>query len=276
MSAKFYQRLIDKNKVPALGNRAFKSKFFIAAPGDFTIQATEKVAMSKWSCYGTNASFFMNQASGVGYMTALHIVNSETIAEATNNPKYVEGGGSNLSVWGNNNTAMDFLYYTGSSVGIKEKTAAWSKTNNAGISTIQWAVGGYNLLVSSSTNDEATWKSDFLSYYSNIGGANIPYTPKAARTLIGYRKNTNDVALVTVFGNVDSDLPKSAGPTYFESFLIMRYLGCSMALALDGSTCTKIRYKENGANKCIDSGRETWCRICLTDNAARNCDWTGT
>lgn len=278
MAAKFYQRTLTSSLIPNL-TRSYKAKFFIASPGDFTIDATKRKSASTWGdVYGTNASFFMDQNYNAGYaayMTALHVVNNKSIEEATNNKSYIEGGSSNTQAFNNTATAIDFLYYTGSTVGIKGKTASWSSSNNRGIPTIKWAVGGYNLLADTYIKDKATFDKKLEEYYTKITPGNMKRDVETSRTLIGYRGNNQDVILVTVTNNSSGNYWLN-GPKLHDCHLIMRYFGCTMALCLDGSNATQIRYKENGANKSIDAQRCPWARIRLTTTAANNCDWTGT
>lgn len=274
MSAKFYQRTINSSKISALGSRSFKSKFFIASPSDFTIDATKRKTATTWgNVYGTNASFFMPQADNNAYMTALHIVGNKSIGAATNNPEYVLGGDRNTQQINDNSTAMDFIYYTGSKVGIK-KAASWSTSNNQGISTIKWAVGGFNLLLDSYTISKKTFNENLEDHYPNISSSSMKRDIETSRTLIGYRKNSDEIVLAVIMNN-GSGKYYNDGPTMHECHLIMKYLGCTIALCLDGSNATQIRYKDsNGKNWAVDDGRCPWSRIRLTDSAAEKCNWT--
>lgn len=270
MSAKFYQRTITPTLIPSL-TKNFVAKFYLADPGDFVLEATRKVDIPSWGKYGTNASFFMLQSGTAAYMTALHITNNQSVGDATGDPSLVQGGGNNYAV---GTSSMDYMFKT-IGIGVSPRTSSWTNIPN-----MEWGIGGYNLLLNdASIINSATFKTALSTYYNNIGINNIPYYQQVPRTVIGYRGGSDQkVILVTLFGdNGSGGATFSDGPNYYEVSRIMKYFGCSVALALDGSTCTKISYKNSsGQYSYVQSGsRETWCRFRLTDSAAASCDWTG-
>jgi len=275
MSVKFYQRNITVN------GKTFPSKFYLGDPDDFCIEPTfianstdagnDAKTWGDQGVYGTNASFFGLDANKKGYMSALHIYDNKNMVDKNGFNLY---GNTNLETSSDNASAFDFLYYTGSSVGVKSKTGSWYNTQagNQGISTMQWGIGGFNMLLSNTTiNSETSFNNALVANYPQIKAA---YKDPVSRTAIGYRGGTDKkIVLAACFG---SNFGYSNGPTMYEIRLIMNYLGCSIALCLDGSNCTKISYKENGSNKGIDNGgRQTWCRIRLKTAAAATTDWTG-
>jgi hypothetical protein len=88
------------------------------------------------------------------------------------------------------------------------------------------------------------------------------------RTAIGYRIKNN--AVEVVFGIFTS-------PKIFELHKIMKYLGCSNALSLDGGGSSQAKWKSGGSNASYDGDdREVLCEIALSASAAANCVWNGT
>jgi hypothetical protein len=269
MSVKFYQRSITVN------GKTFPSKFFVGDPSDFVVEPT-KIANSTdsgsnattWGSqgvYGTNASFF----DLAGFMTALHVYNNSNMVDKNGNN--LEGY-NNRETAGDDDSALDFLYYTGSSVGLKTKTPSWTPTSNLGITNMVWGIGGFNLLLSNtSINSESTFTTALKNYYPSI---KVNHDGTTSRTSIGYRGATDSkIVLAACFGPNFSYIN---GPTFYDLRAIMNGLGCTIALSLDGSSCTKVSYKQGGVNQGIDnSSRQTWCRMRLKVSAADSTDWTG-
>lgn len=269
MIPEFHQR-----KVTLTNGNTFNTKFYIANPMDFCIEPSGSNKASEWAtdgAFGTNASFYTLQASGKGYMNALHIFRNKNMSEYPGN---VEGGNENCAEIGNDKTAMDILCCNGTTKKIEllQKKHEWTTTNNHGVKNMEWGIGGINMFPTKTYQDKDDFFKSVKEYYSGNLNNLIQFTTKTSRTAIGVR-NDGSVILVAVFGpNIDS--PVDNGPTMYDIHLLMKYFGCVNALCLDGSTCTKISYKENGKLNWINNGaRETYCRIRLLVSAADKCKW---
>ena len=154
MSAKFYQK-----QVTLTNGNVFNTKFYIADPMDFCVEPAPTDTSISWAnagAFGTNASFFMQQSSGKGFMTALHIFRNKNMAEYSGN---AEGGNQNCAEVGNDQTAMDIIYCNGTTkkAGLLEKTAEWTPSNNHGVSNMEWGIGGINVLPTNTYVNESTF-----------------------------------------------------------------------------------------------------------------------
>ncbi len=268
MSAKFYQRTI---KI-ATGEQ-ITAKFYIASPMDFCIEPTTDSNATNWAksgAFGTNASFFTVQANKKGYMTALHIFRNKDMSQYPGN---TEGGSNNYENLNDTKTAMDVLCCNGTTkkVSLLSKISSWSPSNHHGVNNMEWGVGGFNVLPYNSYANESAFLKAFKEYYPNLyNGRTEVHTP---RTAMGVRSD-GSVILAALFGNSTSDL--NSGPNIYGVHLLMKYFGCTQAICLDGSNCTKISYKSNGsATSAGASTRLTFCRIRLLVDVANSCDWTG-
>lgn len=269
MSAKFYQK-----QVTLTNGNVFNTKFYIADPMDFCVGPAPTDTSISWAnagAFGTNASFFMQQSSGKGFMTALHIFRNKNMAEYSGN---AEGGNQNCAEVGNDQTAMDIIYCNGTTkkAGLLEKTAEWTPSNNHGVSNMEWGIGGINVLPTNTYVNESTFLTAVKQYYNNKLNSLIQFDTKTSRTAIGIRSD-GSIILVAVFGP-NINVPLNNGPTMYDIHLLMKYFGCTKALCLDGSSCTRISYKENGTLKGKDAGQRTvYCRIRLLVNVANECTW---
>ena len=274
MAVKFYQRNVTVN------GKTFTTKFFIGDPGDFVVEPTcianstdtgsNALTWGSQGVYGTNASFFGTDGTPSGTeMTALHIYNSKNMVDKNGNKL---GGYYNYETQGDSASAMDYIYYMSSnnSVGVIVKSGLWEP--NATIPSMQWGVGGFNMMLSdTSLSSQSIFDTALKKYYPKI---KVAYNTSVSRTAIGYRGSSDKKIVLAAFFGLDGTATN--GPTMYEVRLLMNYLGCSLALCLDGSNLTKISYKQNGVNKGIDNGsRQSWCRIRLTVAAASTTDWTG-
>jgi len=262
MAAKFVTRTITQ------GSQSFLARYFECAPSDIKIINNNTVSpANNWSKYGTNASFFDQQ----GVMSAIHVSNNQAVRD---------GGFTNCAKQGLASSAMDYMYYTtyngGSpSVNIQAKAASFAAPPVNSPLVYVWAVGGFDLLMGGAYNNEAELKTAINNHFGNstMVDSYVPFYPFARqRTAIGY-KNGN-----VMFGGFVLSSNDTSGPTVFEMHKIMKGLGCSMALLLDGSGSTQIKYKSsNGTNLAfIGDKRNVWCEISLTDTAANGCNWAAT
>lgn len=262
----FHQR-----KVTLSTGKILNVKFYIASFRDFCIEPVgeDEGNSANWAAngaFGTNASFFAEQADETYYMSVLHIFRNENMGKLL--------GNFNTEVLNDPSTALDFIYYdkVRNKYGLKRKTAEWYPNNNHGIPNMEWGIGGFNLLLEQTFSSYKNFKDGLDAYYPNLNYDKAHWT--TSRTAIGYRKD-GSVILAAIFGS-DMSKPMEDGPNMYEVHLLMKYFGCTKALCLDGSNCTKISYKENGKLKAIKNGsRNTWCRIRLLVSSAENCDWTG-
>jgi hypothetical protein len=151
---------------------------------------------------------------------------------------------------------------------------------------IAWAIGGFDLMAGYTYADSAALKSAYDTRFKatpNAFNGNITesqwlpvYASSRGRTLIGYKSQTE-----VIFGLfIGTTSPAyNSGPTVFESHKIMKYLGCTSALLLDGGGSCKAKWKNaNGTNATSDgeSGRSVQCQLALTSAAASSCNWSGT
>lgn len=269
MIPEFHQR-----KVTLTNGNTFNTKFYIANPMDFCVEPAATDTSESWAnagAFGTNASFFTRQANGKAYMNALHIFRNKNMEEYSGN---AEGGNENCADVGNSKTAMDIFCCDGSTKTIKllEKTAEWTTSNNHGIKNMEWGIGGINMLPTKTYSNESAFVTDLKDYYDGNLNTLIQFNTKTSRTAIGVRSD-GSVILVAVFGP-DINKPTSNGPSMYDIHLLMKYFGCIKALCLDGSTCTRISYKENGELTGKDAGTRTvYCRIRLLVSAADKCKW---
>jgi len=279
---KFNQKVINAD------NEDFNVKYFVGEADCFVIEPvyydTPYSDFKNWRdkdgnvLYGTNASFFSyNNRTDSGSMSALHIYENENMdyyGNYNSDKCVLLEGNSNLIEYGMPDTALDIMYYTGEGVLLRSKTPYWYKNaeQNFHIENMVWGIGGYDLMLDKSFSDGESYINTVINSYpvtEKIHNAMI--SMKTSRTAIGLDKD-NKIVLAAVFGG-DLNSPAANGPTMYQIHLIMKELNCEFGLCLDGSNCTRVSYKENGVNKTIDADRKTFCRIRLTDEAAKNVIW---
>lgn len=270
MAAKFYRRTVTLSN-----KKKLNTYFYIADPMDFCVEPMKSSNTKEWAeggVFGTNSSFFMIQKNGKAFMSALHIYKNKNMAE--NTEAYtgnVEGGNDNCATIGDKNTAMDIIYCNGTTkkAGLLSKKPAWTTKNNLGVSNMEWGIGGFNLFPTTTLKNASAYATQFKNYYPKIS---FDLTTCTSRTAIGIRGN-GSVILVAAF---DSSNSTGNGPNVFEMHLLMKYFGCTNAILLDGSTCTKVSYKKtDGTPGYLTNTRPIYGRIRLVANAAKKCDWTG-
>jgi hypothetical protein len=292
MAVKFYKRTITSS-MASVGSGSFQSRFYIGAPGDFVVEPTmisgstddgaDALTWASQGIFGTNASLFDQNSTRV--LTALHVYQNQYM-QAREQQQRDMYGNLNYEDWyldgaGNGRQfPLAVLYASGTAVYLLHK--AGSKTVS-----MDWGIGGLDLDLGNnyvgSTATDVTFHNYLKSTY-NYGDGTQP-TP---RTAIGYRYSALDgpqVVLAAIFGN---PITKFSGPTVYQVRQIMRYLGCSSALCLDGSYSTKVSFKDgtpltntglnlrqisatestDGTTSAKGTTRQTWARIRLTATAA--------
>jgi len=237
-------------------------------PNNIEIQATDTKANS-WKAesggkHAVNASFFGN------IMTAFHINNGVSVRN---------DGLLNYDDYDRKARPLAAMAYlkkvvNGSNFLFLDKQGKLPFTVIADVAQkdIQWAIGGYDLLLSN-TQAESGYNSAFNANYPSY--AHQANTSKRPRTAIGIKSNGN-IVLAAIFENSitptsnDGSQPVddgTKGATIFQIKRLMKdFLLCNRALMIDGGGSTQVSYKPAGISAfrsiiVTTSGRVPLCRI---------------
>jgi exopolysaccharide biosynthesis protein len=294
--AKFVQRTLTQTDVPGFASgRNIIAKWFECELSEMTIKSTGSTGNAlNWPYYGTNASFY---APGTTTTSAIHV--EGTTAVRTNSK-------NNCAAIGVLNTAMDYMWCkrqtsisTGTTAyvaGIQAKAAEWASHANSTSTIVEsdtWAVGGFDLLVSTYQSSSANLRTAINAHFNvspnpitNMVDSYVPaYSTRRARTAVGIT-SSNKIRFCVFYGSgsgtspIDSDTGSYlGGPTVYEVHQIMHAFGCSKALLVDGGGSSKVHFKQGGTTNSatdLETGRNVLCILALTDSAANNCNWTAT
>jgi len=221
---------------------------------------------------GANASFFHG-----GNMTAIHWFRGSAVRA---------GGDTNVADAGAPNTAMSCMYWTAqnpSNVVFNARLANISELARViNLSDIGWAIGGFSLLLNENHNGLDSMIARYRTLYSGMNvSAWIPFLERRrARAFIGYNIHTNSIIFgvmsTRIHGEVIDDnlsstsLATGMGATYFDMYTILRQLGCTVGLSLDGGGTTRIRRPVPAGTTPIqssalsDPGRDARCQLTFT------------
>lgn len=124
---------------------------------------------------------------------------------------------------------------TGGTVAVKKTVLAQNLTGS--LSSLRWAIGGISLFLNESMT-ETKYNSEIESEAQGVGGV----SHKRPRTLMGYIPSSKEIVLAIA---VDASDPgnKDKGITMYDGRTIMKDLGCTMGIHLDGGSSTSIRLR---------------------------------
>jgi len=194
---------------------------------------------------GVNASFFN---PGNSRMTSIHWFNRNAVHT---------GGDTNLADAGNTDTSMSCMFFPINPATVLFKNRA-TGINNLGIdrSNIQWAIGGFSLLLNETHSGLDSMIRRYEDFYSgmNVGTWMPGLRVRRARTFIGddgrgnlrfgvMSTNITSASPGTIADDFnDTSLATGLGATYFDMYSVLRdRLNCTRGLALDGGGSTRIR-----------------------------------
>jgi hypothetical protein len=263
-------------------NKSVVVKWFEVAPMELTIQT----AGSTLPTYGTNASFF-----GGSVMTAVHAVFDQAVHT---------GGLTNIFEQSDPNSKMDYLFIrraynpsTGQpiwgAVAMQDQTSPYIASPAS--TDTPWAIGGFNLMVANNYSNGDGLLSGISQNYGSGRLNGIPaYRGGRARTFIGSAGTTIRFGVMsnafsgsgtswTIDDNVSDDPYGTVRTNVFDVYKVMKNIGCSLGLLIDGGGSSKIKYKGWNGGPTIEARvgtRDVFCQLALTADASANCDWSGT
>jgi hypothetical protein len=215
-------------------------------------------------------------------MTAMHVLWGNAV---------FNGGLNNYADLNNPTTTRVSAMYcrllvsttTGYSFGIINLAQTYSDVPqpSPSIGSTNWAIGGFNLLLSESLADNSALIARYTTIYgSTMVGQWIPGMYEGrARTFIGYNQNTFKVVFGILSSSISGTSITDAGVTYYDMHKILKTdLGCALALNLDGGGSTRIKYKTNSAATPMQAdcgARNVHCQLALTAAAESGCTWNG-
>ncbi|PQP80314.1 hypothetical protein C0Q44_28280 [Paenibacillus sp. PCH8] len=135
---------------------------------------------------------------------------------------------------------------TGGTVAVKKTVLAQNLTG--ALSSLRWAIGGISLLLDQ-TLTSASYNSAIASEAEGVGGV----SDKRPRTLMGYIPSSQEIVLAIAVDAADPGNPNK-GITMFDGRTIMKDLGCTMGIHLDGGSSTSIRLRhqpQDGAEQVV-------------------------
>jgi len=133
--------------------------------------------------------------------------------------------------------------------------------NDIYLKNVIWGIGGFDLFID---NESIVEPDDYIKKFKNTY-KEFPIDAHRPRTAICYRDDKR-VILATFFKDMnknDERIANDAGPSFFEVREIMKELGCTKALMLDGGGSSQISFNNN--NYIITEDRDPLCRIRIKD-----------
>jgi len=254
-----------------VGDQTLQVRRFECAPEDLQIHllSTTSGALDR---QGTTASFFNPNGNRSNYrvMTALHSMNGQEVHT---------GGHNNFADAARdreNASAMSSIHLANG--GTPVLTDRVTRIGGLGdYSNFNWALGGITLLLDEEHANNASIISRYETVYPGMGEDFIPnLRSRRARTFIGYNPIRNvmtfgvvSTTITGITGDDDGNNPNrifdshtnGQGATYFEMYTILRRLGCTIGMNIDGGGSARFRSGTITTAALSDPYRDVVCQL---------------
>jgi hypothetical protein len=240
--------------VKTVGNKNLVLKYFKAIPSEIGILGYQskydvKNTFSPQGSYGVNGSFF-TIATGV----------LETIA--INRQAFVKPNGGTWTIQGQGSTG--YMIYTNKVINgkrifmghVSQATtfpSAVVEGSAVNLSDVTWGIGGFDLLLEDSSINITNFKTkmEAACNTSNMFDSHYSFYSSVGRTALGY--NGTYVYVCAIFGDTLNSLNKKfydyhLGANFWETREVLKQIGCTKGLMLDGGGSTQISYNYNNSN----------------------------
>jgi len=235
---------------PSVNGRVVQVRRFECHPNSLDIRLLQNTS-GNLDRPGTTASFFVNSGNRntTRVMTAIHWRRGAAVHT---------GGGNNFLDAGDRNGSAASCMYSDHLEQNRIHPLQPRFVNRATTisnlpmpqSNVAWAIGGISLLLNENHASNASMRNRYLglngatAFYPGMREAFIPaLTTGAARTFIGYNptRDTLTFGIIAPSVNANNNTLANSGITYHDMYTVLRNLGCTMGLSLDGGGSTRFR-----------------------------------